>query len=266
MNVLFVNFFDLFSLTPYNYDMSRKNFNYKNKIIILALLLVTVMCFAGCGDFLSQFEETEDISSGLATVSDVMTGFVSDASSYLESEFGVGIEIEGFNDADSEAKKKIKKGVEKAKEVKENLEEEGILSDPSDIELHDVDGKGKNYAFTYGDEEFSAVYTKDNWKIVDSYKIENNEDMKIICSALIEEHQVHGRDMESYRTPDDMAYEWEQHNIAYAFLPDDNRWKAKTKDVDLNPADQGLSFTEIYEQQTGKELTIDELMKHMKEG
>ena len=101
--------------------MSRKNFNYKNKIIILALLLVTVMCFAGCGDFLSQFEETEEISSGLATVSDVMTGFVSDASSYLESEFGVGIEIEGFNDADSEAKKKIKKGVEKAKEVDADL-------------------------------------------------------------------------------------------------------------------------------------------------
>ena len=249
----------------YDYDYG---YNKKSKIwIILLLLIVLVVCFSGCGaDFLSRFEGTEEIASGLSTVSEVVTGVVSDASSYLESEFGIGIEIDGLNDTKTETKKKLKKGVEKAKEVKEQLDEEGILSDPSDINLHDVDGKGKNYAFTYDGEEYSAVYTKDNWKIINSYKIANNEDMKIICSALIEEHPVHGSDMESYRTPDDMAYEWEQHNVAYAFLPDDNRWKARTKDVDLNPEDQGLSFTEIYERQTGKQMTIDELMKHMKEG
>ena len=69
--------------------------------------------------------------------------------------------------------------------------------------------------------------------------------------------------MESYRTAGDMAYEWVQHNIAYAVLPDDSRWKKSTKDVDLNPADQGLSFVEIYERQTGKELTVEEIMKHV---
>ena len=38
---------------------------------------------------------------------------------------------------------------------------------------------------------------------------------------------------------DDLVYEWQQHNLAYNILPDDNSWKEHAKDVDLNPADQG---------------------------
>ncbi|RKM56457.1 hypothetical protein D6853_06630 [Butyrivibrio sp. X503] len=139
----------------------------------------------------------------------------------------------------------------------------GVLSSPADINLHSVDGGTKNYAFTYNGTEFSAIYTADNWKVIDSYLIDNTEDITIICEALIAEHPVHGSDMQSYRTADDMAYEWEQHNLAYKFLPEGNRWKEKTKDVDLNPADQGLSFDEIYERQTGKKLSIEELLKHI---
>ena len=30
--------------------------------------------------------------------------------------------------------------------------------------------------------------------------------------------------------------------------------------------DQNLSFAEIYERQTGKKMTVDELMKHVQEG
>jgi len=252
--------------------MTRRNRRKNNNILIfLVALLIAVVCFVGCGDFLSQFEETKEIASDLATVSDIMSEIASDAGSFIKSE----IEQDDPEDEDDSSlqgdklKKGVKKGVEKVKEAAEATEgqsEEGILSDPSDIDLHNVGEKDKNYIFTYNGEKFSAIYTSDNWKIIDSYKIYNLEDMTIICEALSEEHPIHGSDLRSYRTPDDMAYEWDQHNIAYAFLPDDSTWKVRTKDVDLNPADQGLSFTEIYERQTGKQLTIDELMNHLKEG
>lgn len=132
----------------------------------------------------------------------------------------------------------------------------GILSDPSDINLRDADGNDKNYLFTYDGEDFSVVYTTDNWRIYDSYKINNTEDMTIICEALISVHQIHGSDMESYRTAEDMAYEWLQHNIAYQFLPDESPWKVHAQNVDLDPKDQGKSFSEIYEDRTGKEFNL----------
>lgn len=260
---IFINFFDLLGMSPYNYGMNRRYKKKKNgSIIFLGTFIVFgIACIIVLGAFIVDYERAKEVTSGV----------VSDANAFMESELGMDIDLEKLESgADSETvskvKKGVKKGVKKAKEVKETLSEDGILSDASDINFHDVDGKGKNYVFTYDGVEYSAVYTKDNWKIIDSYKIENSEDMKIICSALIEEHPVHGSDMQSYRTADDMVYEWEQHNIAYAFLPDDNRWKARTKDVDLNPEDQNLSFAEIYERQTGKKMTIDELMKHMQEG
>ncbi|SFP73825.1 hypothetical protein SAMN04487928_10745 [Butyrivibrio proteoclasticus] len=137
----------------------------------------------------------------------------------------------------------------------------GILSDPSDINLRDTYGNGKNYVFTYGNEEFSAVYTTDNWRIYDSYKINNTEDITIICEALIRVHQIHGSDMESYRTAEDMAYEWLQHNIAYQILSDDSSWKVHAQNVDLDPKDQGKSISEIYEDRTGKEFNIKEFLQ-----
>ena len=130
----------------------------------------------------------------------------------------------------------------------------GILTSTADIGLTDSDGKGKNYVFNYGDSIYTAIYWDDHWKIMDSYLIGNSNDMIIICQALIDLHPIHGADHESYRTADDMAYEWLQHNIAYEFLPEDNVWRQKSKDVDFNPDDQGKSFIEIYEQRTGKEF------------
>ncbi len=141
-------------------------------------------------------------------------------------------------------------------EAIERDSEKGLLSSPEDINLTDS-GDGKNYTFTYNDEEFSAIYTEDNWKIIDSYKISNVDDNFIICQALIDEHPIHGRDMESYRTAEDMAYEWLQHNIAYEILSDDNAMKSHAKDVDLDPNDQGKDFDEIYEDRTGKEFSLD---------
>ena len=140
-------------------------------------------------------------------------------------------------------------------------EESGKLSSVEDVGLYAVDETGKNYAFSYNQEEFLARYTPDNWKIVDSHKITDTDDIVIICQALLDVHPVHGRDMESFRTPEDMAFEWLQHNIAYAFLPDDSPWKRSAKDVDLNPADQGKTFQEMYEDRTGKKFRIEDFLR-----
>lgn len=144
-----------------------------------------------------------------------------------------------------------------------NEETISVLSSTKDINLRDLDGKKTNYSFTYKNQDFSAKYTKDNWHIKNSYKITNAKDIGIICQALIEVHPIHGKDMKSYRTVDDLVYEWQQHNLAYNILPDDNSWKEHAKDVDLNPADQGKSLAEIYEARTGNKLDI-KMLKNIK--
>lgn len=150
--------------------------------------------------------------------------------------------------------------IEKKSKVDEEKKE---LASTSDINLYDSDGKGKNYLFTYKEEKYKAIYTKDNWHIIDSYKIKNKNDMIIICQALIDIHKIHGKDMKSYRTAEDMAYEWLQHNIAYEILPEENSWRKNAKDVDLDPEDQGKNIKEIYEARTGKNLT-EEIIKKVK--
>ena len=131
-------------------------------------------------------------------------------------------------------------------------EEAGLLSSPDDIGLHDTDGGGMNYAFTYNGEVFSAIYTPDNWKIFNSYKITDLADIELICEALISVWPIHGADMESWRTADDLAFEWQEHNAAYMLLPDSSKWKTNVKDVDLNPKDQG---------KTGVEMALDRINK-----
>ena len=125
-----------------------------------------------------------------------------------------------------------------------------LLNSTADIALTET-GEG-SYTFTYNGEQYTALYTPDNWKIIDSYKIRNKADMTVICEALISVYPIHGKDYESYRTPEDLAYEWEQHNIAYDMLPDTSRWKANTKDVDLNPEDQGKSFLDMARDRLGR--------------
>lgn len=120
------------------------------------------------------------------------------------------------------------------------------LNSVEDINLIDLDGTGKNYTFVYNNESFSAIYSTDNWHIVDSYKINNSSDILIICQALINVHPIHGSDIISFRTAEDMAYEWLQHNLAYELLPDDNSWKSHAKDVDLDPEDQGSNLIDMY--------------------
>lgn len=154
-------------------------------------------------------------------------------------------------------------GINSDDTVQESGYEESVsvLKSSKDINLHDTDDKKTNYVFTYKGENFNAKYTKDNWKIYNSYKITNGQDIAYICKALMDVHPIHGKDMKSYRTIDDLVYEWKQHNLAYNMLPDDNSWKSHAKDVDLDPADQGKSLAEIYEARTGEKLDIKKLKK-----
>ena len=135
-----------------------------------------------------------------------------------------------------------------------NEVEESVYEPELDIELKDVDGNMNTFSFIYKDETYKAIYTDDNWKIIDSYKIRNKKDIIKICQRLTDVHPIHGKDMISYRTADDLAYEWIQHNIAYDILPNDNKWKLNAKDVDFNPEDQGRNIIELYESRTREEF------------
>ena len=128
-----------------------------------------------------------------------------------------------------------------------------LLTSPEDIGLHDAEGTDWHYRFTYDGTEFDAYYTPDNWCIMDSYKIRNKTDIEIICQALAGVHPIHSADMTDWRTPEDMAYEWSQHNIAYSILPDDSQWKDSAKDVDIDPPDQGKSVYQIFKDRLGSD-------------
>ena len=65
--------------------------------------------------------------------------------------------------------------------------------------------------------------------------------------------------MISYRTPEDMTYEWLQHNIVYQLLPNNHKFKDNAKDVDLDPKDQGKNMIEIYEDRTGEKFDLSNI-------
>ncbi|MBQ9015975.1 MAG: hypothetical protein IJ109_07605 [Firmicutes bacterium] len=151
----------------------------------------------------------------------------------------------------------------------ETQTEETAQEDTGDLNLRDIYGGGYYYLFTYKGEDYTAIYTYDNWCVYDSYKITSGRAMKKICQALIDEHPVHGNDYESFRTAKDMVYEWKQHNIAHAILPDDNPWKVTSGNVDFDPEDQGRSLSELYEDRTGEKFSImehtDDIKRYLKE-
>ena len=148
-------------------------------------------------------------------------------------------------------------------ESTEANESESLLTSAADLNFHCVDSNAGKYAFTYNGEDYTATYIPDNWKIINSYKINNEHDMTIICQTLIDEHPIHGADMSSYRTADDMVYEWFQHNLLYEVLPSDSQWIQNAKDVDFDPNDQNKSFEELYEDRTGKELSFEDIFSRV---
>ena len=137
------------------------------------------------------------------------------------------------------------------KQNQENSIKEDKNSNNSNI---DTDGKQTTYTFIYKNETYSAILKNGCWKIIDSYKIKDTKHIKVICQALIDIHPVLGKDRISYRTAEDMVYEWVQHNLAYSMLSEESEFKGRAKDVDLDPDDQGKSFIEIYEDRTGKKI------------
>ncbi len=136
----------------------------------------------------------------------------------------------------------------------------GILKSAADINLSSADGGTKDYTFVYGGETFNATHTADHWTIYDSYRINSKSDMMIICQALIDLYPVHGSDMVSYRTAEDMTIEWQQHNIGFIILKDQSEMASHLKDVDFDPADQGKSFDQIYKDRTGKEFKFSDFL------
>lgn len=137
------------------------------------------------------------------------------------------------------------------------------LASPSAAGFQDTDGTGQTWTFSCGGETFTAQYTENNWKIIDSYKIRNFGDMMQICEALQEIHEIPGLNGEA-RTPLDMAYEWLQHNFVYDNLPEDHEWRQLTADVDLNPNDQGKTYAELYEDRMETRYRFIDLWEKMK--
>lgn len=145
--------------------------------------------------------------------------------------------------------------------LSDNFLSSSNLSSIEDLNL-EHEGGG-SYTFDYAGEEFEALFDSDTWTIYDSYKIKNAKDILLICRALSDEHPVPSRDRESYRTPEDMAFEWEQHNLAYDQLPEGNYWRESSRNVDLDPDDQGKTFKEIYEDRTGETLDFDKIKEKL---
>lgn len=202
----------------------------KNKLISIITALSLAVCLTGC----DSSKDSDTVSS----YNDKKIRSMTKASENINSQ----TEPKQTNTTEESSEPEI---------VSSTDEHHDLLSSADEIELRDTNGMGKNYLFTYDGEDFTAIYTEDNWKIIDSYKIENTNNIEIICSALIAIHPIHGADMISYRTPQDMAYEWEQHNLAYRILPPDSKWRANAKDVDLDPADQDRNLYEIFKDRTG---------------
>lgn len=168
------------------------------------------------------------------------------------------IEIASYDFKETETEKETATKIETDTDTEVNADRD---TEAEVEELEIIDLGNNTYEFEYNNEIFTAIYTEDNWKIIDSYKIDNTDDIMIICQKLINIHPVHGEDMVSYRTAEDMTFEWVQHNLAYKFLPEGNTWKESAKDVDLNPADQGKTADEIYKSRTGKDLNMSDLLK-----
>ncbi len=241
-------------------------------IRIVAVMAGVALC-TGCGSEITKYidEETaRDITSlGKSFIEDKGDDIAALGKSYVseKSDELISDAIQSSSEMISSFVKEMKKesgelqndnAAGNGSEVLGTSRSKGVLTSTEDINLRDVDGKGKSYVFTYNGEDYSVEHWKEHWKIINSYKINDSNDMMIICQALIDVNPLHGADIESYRTAEDMAYEWVQHNIAYEFLPKDNEWRQKSKDVDFNPEDQGKSFVEIYEERTGKEFKLSE--------
>ncbi len=219
----------------------------KKYIAALALLCM----LSACADRVSSSSDDKKTTPAESEVSSAAVQ--EDSSSQVQKE----LKEKNVQEQDSTALTDTSEDVssEAQSEIKERTsiyeKTPGVLESTDDLGLRNTDGEGSEYEFDYDGEVFTAVYTPDNWKIVDSYKITNSADMLLICQALIDENPLHGRDMVSFRVPEDMVDEWMQHNLAYKMFYDNPALRARAKDVDLNPDDQGKNIIEKYAEIAG---------------
>ena len=226
--------------------------------ITAAFLSLTMM---GCSFTNDISDISEQAQAAREAVSEAQETFSEAQETISEAQQTVKDVTEAAGDNASTLNSVIEQGKELQEEYASafgsiQIENTGLLSSAEDLNLTPQDDKGRNYTFTYNGKEYKAIHTTDHWKIIDSYDINNEPDMLIICQALIDLHQIHGKDMVSYRTADDMVYEWEVHNLGYALVSDGDSMKSHLKDIDFDPKDQGCSFDEIYYNHTGKEFDL----------
>ena len=118
-----------------------------------------------------------------------------------------------------------------------------LLASTGDLNLRSDDSE--HYSFEYGGTTYSAEFQGNSWRIYDSYRIMNHEDMLLICQALTAEHPIPTADGKGNRTIQDLAHEWDQHNFAFTLLPEGSEWKERARHVDLNPEDQGKELMDF---------------------
>ena len=218
----------------------------KRVIVLIVIAAIAVACFSGVVPHSDELVSTatEKLSPAIERVKD---------SSAIEKAKELLHKIEGVAD---QADTSEEDGGWSLPSLSDISFAKSILSSTDDVVLVPTDDYAKGYVFEYDGEQFTAYFDTYSWRVYDSYKITAHDDIVIICQALIDEHPVYGSDWTSLRTAEDMAYEWEQHNLVYWLLPEDSHWREDAKDVDLDPYDQGKSFAEIYESRTGQKLDL----------
>ena len=229
-------------------DINIKNIKHiaagLSAVFTSVLLSITGACtLTGCGD-----KDAGGTESTVAQMSDPETTFSqSDVEEATATDESVGETASAENDlADKEQAKQLSRteAVIRTFGYKEGAQ---LLSAPPDIVYQYSDDSFEYYTFAYGNNEFIVLHEYDNWQIKDSYLVQNTRDMEMIAQALIDIYPVHGIDLESYRTPEDMVYEWIQHNIVCELEEGAGKWRDSAKSVDLDPDEQNMNLWEIYQ-------------------
>ncbi|MCR5816797.1 MAG: dockerin type I repeat-containing protein [Ruminococcus sp.] len=107
------------------------------------------------------------------------------------------------------------------------------------------------YTLVYKKDTFTVYYkeskktdgsTDEDWKIMDSWRIDNYEIMRIICQILMEEHPIHYPNSSKVRSVDSMAIEWVLHNSGYIDYTEkgdtENAERCRHVDINSNDADR----------------------------
>ena len=240
---------------------SYKKIVDRGKLFVAASFLLCTSFMTGCSDTdpihdVSVTETTETIAESMQPGVMSVTGLwesevVEDNETTVSDEAGAtdSIKDETTDDGDETTETDTVSPlsrIEKTARGSGYKEGEQVLSEPPEITYEYSDGYYEYYSFDYADEVFEVLHEYDNWKIFDSNKIRNSKDMQLICEALLDIYPVHGVDLESYRTPEDMAYEWIQHNIVYEMPLTDARYKESAANVDLDPGDQNKTIVEMF--------------------